>query len=224
MQSTLGASATAAATIFVPVTVLLFFLSPVAGRLNDRYGPRWLMCGGPLIAAAGLVVAAFTGQGQVWTLLVPGIVLFGVGLGFTVAPVTATAIGAAEERYSGIASGFNNAVSRIAGMLAIAIMGVVVVQLWQGALVAAGQDATAEVRSALESVYTQAFVIPGTEGLDQPQAEETERLSRQAASDAFRNGMLLAALLVALGGVVSAVAVRDHRRGEGRAEDAITPS
>jgi EmrB/QacA subfamily drug resistance transporter len=211
MQSALGASATAAATIFVPVTVLLFFLSPVAGRLNDRYGPRWLMCGGPLLAAAGLVVASFTRQGQVLTLLVPGIVIFGIGLGFTVVPVTATAIGAAEDRYSGIASGFNNAVSRIAGMLAIAIMGVVVVQLWQSALMTAQQGSPEGVRSALESVYTQAFVIPDTTGVGAEQAEMVERLSRQAAADAFRNGMLLAALLVALGGVISAVTVRNRR-------------
>ncbi len=131
LQSTLGHSATIAGATFVPTTLLLFILSPYAGRLNDRYGPRWLMCFGPLGAAAGLLVMCFTGPGQLFTVMLPGMLLFGIGLGFTVTPVTATAIGVADERFGGIASGFNNAVSRVAGMMAIAMMGVIVVHLWQ---------------------------------------------------------------------------------------------
>jgi len=97
VQSSLGASATIAGSLFVPTTVLLFFLSPYAGRLNDRYGPRWLMCFGPLTSAAGLVIVSLTGPGQILTVMVPGIIVFGLGLSFTVTPVTATAIGAAEQ-------------------------------------------------------------------------------------------------------------------------------
>lgn len=208
-QTALGASATLAGFLFVPVTVALFFLSPLAGRLNDRYGPRWLLCFGPAVASAGLVISAMTRPGQLWTVLVPGIVVFGIGLGFTVAPVTATAIGSAEERYSGSASGFNNAVSRIAGLLAIALMGVIVVQLWQASLSTAAQGAAPEVRDALETVTTQAFVTPDTGGLTGPQATELERVTDEASSTSFRNGMLLAALLVAAGGIVSAGWVRN---------------
>jgi MFS family permease len=177
LQTALGTSATLAAGVSAPITVLLFFLSPVAGRLNDRYGPRWLMFGGPLVASLGIVVASFTRTGQVFSVLLPGLLLFGVGLGFTVTPVTATAIGSAEERYSGVASGFNNAVSRLAGLMAIALMGVIVVQLWQGALAQAGSGATAPVTSALQSVTAKAFVTPSTKGLDATQAREMKSVT-----------------------------------------------
>lgn len=208
LQSALGASATVSASIFIPVTVMLFLLSPVAGRLNDRYGPRWLMTGGPLVSAAGIVVASFTGQGQLWTVLLPGIVVFGIGLGFTVTPVTATAIGSAEQRYSGIASGFNNGVSRVAGLVAIALMGVIVVQLWQASLSAASSGADPTVSQAMSTVADKAFVTPGAEGLDPATAEETARIAREASASAFQNGTLLAALLVATGGLVSGVWLR----------------
>ena len=217
-QTALGASATIAGALFVPITVLLFFLSPYAGRLNDRYGPRWLMCFGPLGAAAGLVIAAMTGFGQLWTVLVPGIIVFGIGLGFTVAPVTATAIGSAEERYSGAASGFNNAVSRIAGLLAIAIMGVVVVQLWQAGLAASATDATAPVRATLESVSDQAFVTPDTSDLAAEEAAGVIAATAEASRTSFRNGMLLAALLVALGGLISAIWLRNPEHTCGTAD------
>ena len=221
-QTALGASATIAGILFIPITVLLFFLSPYAGRLNDRYGPRWLMCFGPLGSAAGLVIAAMTGLGQLWTVLIPGIIVFGIGLGFTVTPVTATAIGSAEERYSGAASGFNNAVSRIAGLLAIAVMGVVVVQLWQTGLSSAAAEAPTAVRTALESVTDQAFVAPDTTGLAAEDAAGVLDATAEASRTSFRSGMLLAALLVALGGLVSAVGLRNPERTCDSAEIACT--
>ncbi len=208
VQSTLGASATVAAAIFMPTTILLFIISPYAGRLNDRYGPRWLMCFGPLVAAGGAAIAGFAGPGQLYTLLLGGIVVFGIGLGFTVTPVTATAIGSAEERFSGVASGFNNAVSRVAGLVAIALMGVIVVQLWQGALSSATSDASPAVRQALAGVEEQAFVLPDAESLTESEAARATELAEQAAQEAFRNGMLLAAALVATGGAVSAICMR----------------
>ncbi len=208
VQSTLGHSATIAGATFVPTTLLLFVLSPYAGRLNDRYGPRWLMCFGPLGAAAGLLVMCFTGPGQLFTVMLPGMLLFGIGLGFTVTPVTATAIGAADERFGGIASGFNNAVSRVAGMVAIAMMGVIVVHLWQIGIETASVGAGEEVREALYAVEDQAFVVPEVEGASAGVGLEVERRATEAGGIAFRYGMALAAFLVAVGGIVSAIWVR----------------
>lgn len=208
VQSSLGASATIAGAVFFPVSILLFLLSPVAGRLNDRYGPRWLMFVGPLVAAAGVAVSGMASQGQLWRVLVPGIVLFGVGLGFTVVPVTATAIGAAEERFSGIASGFNNAVSRVAGMLAIALMGVVVVQLWQTALGPVSTRLPAPAAAALGAVADRAFVTPDLDTLSTSDADSVRALVNAASAEAFSRGMLLAAGLIALGGITSAVGIR----------------
>lgn len=208
LQSALGVSATVSASVFVPVTLLLFFLSPVAGRLNDRYGPRWLMTFGPITAAAGILVVSFTGPGQLWTVLMPGIALFGTGLGFTVTPVTATAIGSAERRYSGIASGFNNGVSRVAGLVAIALMGVIVVQLWQAGLSSAAAGASPAVSDSIASVASKAFVTPETDGLDRESAVAVADVTQRASMSAFRNGTMLAALLVASGGLISAIWVR----------------
>jgi len=207
-QSSLGESATVAAGVLVPITVVLALLSPLAGRLNDRYGPRWLMCFGPLTAAGGLFVAGFTGPGQLLTVLLPGLVLFGVGLAFTVTPVTATAIGSAEQRFSGIASGFNNAVSRVAGLVAIALMGVIVVQLWHAGLAGSAGSAPPPVATALEAVRDQALRIPATTGLPPDQAADVRARALAAAQSSFRYGLWLAAALVATGGIVSGVGIR----------------
>lgn len=212
IQTSLGISATVSGAIFVPVTLALFVLSPIAGRLNDRFGPRWLLCAGPAIFAAGLLVGSFTGPGQVYTVLLPGIVLVGVGMGFTVAPVTTTAIGSAEDRFSGVASGFNNAVSRIAGLLAIALMGVLVIQFWQSGLTVASQGAPANVTSTLQTVSDTAFVIPDTSTLPSVEAAEVTDRALKAASSAFASGMRLAALLVLIGAGVAAVGIRNPRR------------
>jgi EmrB/QacA subfamily drug resistance transporter len=207
-QSSLGLTATLAGALFIPNTVLLFFLSPYAGRLNDRYGPRWLMCFGPLISAVGLVIMSLTGPGQVLTVLEPGVVVFGIGLGFTVTPVTATAIGAAEQRFSGIASGFNNAVSRVAGLVAIALMGAIVVQLWHAGIAASTGSAPVPVVTALESVRDKAFVLPTPAGLSVADAADAHDRALAAAQSSFRDGLWLAAALVATGGIVSAVGIR----------------
>lgn len=212
VQSSLGVSATVAGSLFLPNTVLLFFLSPYAGRLNDRFGPRWLMCFGPLISAAGLVIMSLTGPGQILSVLVPGILVFGVGLGFTVTPVTATAIGSAEQRYSGIASGFNNAVARVAGLVAIALMGAIVVQLWHAGLSGVGTNAPAPVAASLVSVQDRAFVLPSSAGLSAADAADARARALEAARTSFRDSLWLAAALVAMGGVVSAVGIRPKER------------
>jgi EmrB/QacA subfamily drug resistance transporter len=219
IQSSLGYSAAVSGLILVPDTILLFFLSPYAGRLNDRFGPRWLMFFGPLIAAVGTLVEATTGPGQLFTRLLPGIVLFGIGLGFTVTPVTAAAIGSAERRYSGIASGFNNAVSRIAGLFAIALMGTVVIALWHSGLSLAEKTAPASAVAALESVRDKAFVLPKASGMTAAEASDLNARAQQAGGHAFRNGMALAAALIAVGGVVSAIWVRGGGRKEREADE-----
>lgn len=203
VQSTLGFPAVIAGGAFVPITLLLFFLSPYAGRLNDRFGPRWLMTFGPITAGAGLALAGFTREpGQLWTVLLPGIVLFGIGMGFTVAPLVATAIGSAEERYAGVASGLNNAVSRFAALLAIAALGAVALGLWQGALDVESRSATLsdEGRTALSEVRDKAFVLP--------KGKDAEALADRAAEVAFQRAMLLAAALAVSGGLVSAAFIR----------------
>ncbi len=107
----------------LPVTLLMLALSPTAGALGARLGPRWPMTIGPLVCAAGALLLAGVDESSPYlTAVLPGILVFGLGLAATVAPLTTTALAAAPERLAGVASGVSNAVARVAGLLAIAVL------------------------------------------------------------------------------------------------------
>ena len=120
-----GFSALQAGVSILPVTIVMFFVSPRTGRLSMQYGPRLFMGLGPVIA--GLGVLAFTRLPQnlsYATDILPGLLVFAAGLSLTVAPLTTTVLADANPGDAGTASGVNNAVARIAGLLAIAILGI----------------------------------------------------------------------------------------------------
>lgn len=127
LQQTVHYSALKSGLSLLPVTIILFLLSPYSGKASHQYGPRWFMTFGPLLAAAGLIVIGTrtTTPVHYWSQLFPGIVIFGLGLSATVAPLTAAILGDVDKTRSGIASAVNNAVARIAGLLAIAAVGLV---------------------------------------------------------------------------------------------------
>lgn len=127
LQQTLGFSATLAGLATLPPTILLLLLSQVSGTLSARFGPRLFMGVGPLLAGVGFLFLAFIDQSAEYvTHLLPGILLFGFGLAMTVAPLTSTILGAVADEHSGVGSAVNNAVSRIAGLVAIAATSFVV--------------------------------------------------------------------------------------------------
>ncbi len=127
LQRAAGYSAVAAGTAILPVTLVLFLLSTRFGALADRYGPRLFMSAGPFVAAAGMALMARLGKDLSYTKeLLPPLLVFGLGLAITVAPLTATVLSGADERNAGIASGVNNAIARLAGLLGIAIVGAIV--------------------------------------------------------------------------------------------------
>ncbi|PPF25513.1 MFS transporter [Rathayibacter rathayi] len=127
LQQTLGFTATLAGLATLPPTILLLLLSQVFGTLSARFGPRLFMGIGPLIAAAGFLLLSVVEEGaDDATQLLPGILLFGFGLAVTVAPLTSTILGAVDDGHSGVGSAVNNAVSRIAGLVAIAATSLVV--------------------------------------------------------------------------------------------------
>lgn len=121
-----GYDATRAGAALLPLSIGLTVLSPLAGRLTARLGARTMLTAGPMLAGAGFAVLALTaGQSSYWVGVFPGLTLVAIGMGVAVAPLTDAVLGAVSRDYEGAASGVNNAVARIAGLLAIALVGFV---------------------------------------------------------------------------------------------------
>lgn len=123
LQEVLNYSALQAGIASLPITVLMLLLSAKSGELAQRIGPRLQMSVGPLIVAAGILLMMTIDSGSTYlTGVLPSVLLVGFGLAVTVAPLTATVLGAAEERHAGVASGANNAIARSAQLLAVAVV------------------------------------------------------------------------------------------------------
>jgi len=126
LQQVAGYSALRAGLALLPVTIVMFLLSPRFGMLAGKYGARIFMTAGPLVAAGGFLLMLRV-QPQVAYVadLLPGVLLFALGLSMTVAPLTAAVLGDIDTKHAGVASAVNNAVARIAGLIAIALVGVI---------------------------------------------------------------------------------------------------
>jgi EmrB/QacA subfamily drug resistance transporter len=199
----------------LPVTLVMFTLSSRFGMLAGRYGPRFFMGAGPLVAAAGLLLFQRTGvKADYLPEVFPAVIVFSLGLSMTVAPLT-TAVLAGSEKEAGIASGVNNAVARVAGLLGTASVGAAVAASFTSALhsrlphVQLGSAAQAAVRAATHLSLGRANV----HGLPAAQAHAVSAAAQAASLHAFHLGALIAAVLVALGGVVGVAGIRNTRGG-----------
>ncbi|HEY2644623.1 MAG TPA: MFS transporter [Galbitalea sp.] len=127
LQQVAGWPATLAALASLPISILNISLSSWFGTLAGRYGPRWFMGFGPIVGGLGYLLMLMSSENlNYWTELLPGIILFGLGLSATVAPLTAAILGSISETQAGIGSAVNNAVSRIAGLIAVAFLGIII--------------------------------------------------------------------------------------------------
>ena len=209
LQQVAGYTATAAGLTLIPVTVLMFLLSRRFGALAARVGPRALMGAGPIIGGLGLIwLGRQTVQVDCVTDMLPAILLFGLGLSMTVAPLTSTVLEAVPEHHAGVASGANNAISRVAGLLAIAVVGAVVAVQFGSMLDErlAARDLSAAQRAAVREVKARPLSggVPGHPELDAP--------VEAASVHAFRWGMGVGGALTMLGGVISLVGIVNPRR------------
>jgi EmrB/QacA subfamily drug resistance transporter len=203
VQQVGGYTPIAAGLSLLPITLLLFTLSRRFGALADRYGPRLFMSAGPILAGAGMLLFARAGARPSYvTVILPGVLVFGVGLAATVAPLTATVLGSVQAGHSGLASGANNAVARVAGLLAIAAVGAAVSAAFAARL--EHDAARAPTTHALvEAASTRPLVTSG------PAALHPALVA--ASVHAFHVGMFLAAALVVLGGLISLVGIENPR-------------
>ncbi len=158
LQLVLGYSALEAGASLLPVTMIMLLLSARMGALAQRIGPRIPMTIGPVIVGAGLVLLARVGAGDGYlTVILPAVIVFGLGLSATVAPLTAAVLASVDDAHMGVASGVNNAAARVAGLLAVAVLPAAV-----GLDLAAGADA---VTDGVHRALLVGAVISGAGGL-----------------------------------------------------------
>ena len=199
-----GYSPAAAGASLLPFVLTMFLLSRWAGGLVDRYGSKLPLIVGPLIAGAGFALFAFAGSGSFWTTFFPAIMVMSLGMCIAVAPLTTTVMTAVEERHAGIASGINNAVSRTAALVAVAVFGVIMVTTFSSSL-----SGRLKLLPLADDVKTQ--IIAQKDDLvnlkiPESVSEPTQTAIREYVKESFVAGFRLVALVAAGLAVLSAVA------------------
>jgi EmrB/QacA subfamily drug resistance transporter len=215
LQQVAGYDALQAGLATLPTTIVMFLLSRYAGRLADRYGPRWFMGLGPLVAAAGLMMMQrVDAQFDYFTDLFPALLLFSLGLAATVAPLTATVLADADENNAGIASGVNNAIARVASLLAVAALGAVVAAQFGTVLAREldGRRLSPPAQHVVAEAKKQTLARADAGTLPADEGRFVARAAENASVSAFHTGAGIAAALVALGGVLGLVGIRNPRR------------
>ncbi len=195
-------STTAAGAALLPLVALLAGLSRWAARLVERFGARLPLVVGPVTAACGFALFAVPGVGgSYWTTFFPAIVVLGLGLAITVAPLTATVMNSVDGAYAGAASGINNAASRIAGLLAIALFGIVMVPIFNRSMHErlARAAMPPAVIEALQAQRSKLAAIEMPAGIDAASKDVAERAVAQAFVTGFRCIMLVSALFAVAG-------------------------
>jgi EmrB/QacA subfamily drug resistance transporter len=215
VQQVAGYDALQAGLATMPITIVMFALSRRAGRLADRYGPRWFMGCGPLVASVGLVLLLRVDADVDYvTDLLPAILLFALGLAATVAPLTATVLADADEHNAGIASGVNNAIARVAGLLAVAALGAVVAAQFSSSIDGnlAGRTLSPAATKAVSQARDRTLATVDAATLPRAEGTQVAQAVEDASVTAFHTGVGIAAALVALGGVLGLVGIRNPRR------------
>jgi EmrB/QacA subfamily drug resistance transporter len=215
LQQVAGYSPLEAGLATTPISLILFALSPRWGKLASGTGPRLPMSLGPIVGGLGLILLLRVGSSPSYlTEVLPAILVFGLGLSATVAPLTATVLDSVEERHVGIASGVNNGISRVAGLFAIAVLGAVISASFGSQLDQnlgdrpLGPAAT----NAVSEAKKQPLAVPSTERLPPIQAARVSSASADASTSAFHLGVLIAGLLMIAGGIFAGIWIENPRR------------
>jgi MFS family permease len=206
-----GYSATAAGAATLPFILIMFLLSRWSGGLLKRYGSRLPLFIGPIIAAVGFALFIRPGAGgSYWTTFFPAVVVLGLGMAISVAPLTTTVMNSVTENRAGIASGVNNAVSRTAGLLAVAVFGLIMFHSFNGRLEQRLNQTPmpVDVRQALndQRIRLAAVEIPRNAN------EETRQAIKQVINECFvfgfRRVMLVGAVLALAGAAIAGLMIR----------------
>jgi EmrB/QacA subfamily drug resistance transporter len=215
LQQVAGYSALAAGAAFLPLTFLTFTLAKRFGMLADRYGPRWFMGFGPIVGAIGLaLLMRLDAKADYVSQILPALLVFGLGLAMTVAPLTAAVLGAVDEKHAGVASGVNNAVARVAGLLAIAVFGAFVSSQFSSVVDTrlAGRPLSAAAQSAVKESKDRSLTTQPAARVPPAERAQVRSALDDASASAFHLGLGIGAGLVLAGGIVSLAGIENPRR------------
>ena len=175
------------------------------------------MSAGPIVAGIGLLLLTRVGADPDYVSdILPGLLLFALGLSATVAPLTATALDSVSEHHAGVASGINNGVSRVAGLLAIAILGALISGQFGAAIdeELGGATLSPDAQSVVDDAKADPLKAPDTDGLASGEAERVDEASASAATDGFHLGITVGGVLMIIGGIIAGIGLRNPKRGE----------
>jgi EmrB/QacA subfamily drug resistance transporter len=215
LQQVAGYSALEAGLATTPISILMFFLSPRFGRIASGTGPRLPMCVGPIVGGIGLLMLLRVGSDPSYvTDVLPGLLVFGVGLSATVAPLTATVLDSVDEHHVGIASGVNNGVSRVAGLLAIAVLGAVISASFASKLddELGAAPLSAPGTTAVSKAKEKPLAVPETDGMAPREASRVTTASADASTSSFHLGIGIAGILMIAGGIVAGIGIENPQR------------
>jgi len=211
-----GYSPEEAGASLLPMILILFFASRWSGGLVARVGARIPLTVGALIAAGGFVLFAFTGVGgSYWSTFFPAVMVLGIGAAIFVAPLTTTVMNSAPREHAGSASGINNAISRVAGLLAIAVLGIVLVHSTHTVLARADASFPASIKNALASDTLLSGRAPDR-GIPARERPAVQRVVDESYVTGFRNAMLASAALAIISAAIAFVFLRGHPAAVGQ--------
>jgi hypothetical protein len=211
-----GYSAFVAGSVFLPFVAMAFVIGRLSGRICARFGSKVPLVVASLAVAAGLLLFALPGaeHGSYWASFFPAMVVQGFGMALVITPLTTVALGSVESTRSGLASGVNNAVTRIGGLLAVAVLGMIVHAMFSANLDARleGMDLPRVVRSELEVAKADLGAAEVPDGVDAVTEARLERAIEESFVAGFRSVMLVSAGLALASSLAAALLVGGRNR------------
>ena len=217
MMQVHGYSALVAGSVFLPFVAMAFLIGRLSGRISARFGTKIPLVVASLAVLVGLLLFAVPGveHESYWTSFFPAMIVQGAGMALAITPLTTAALGSVDREHSGLASGVNNAVARVAGLMAVALLGVFVYGVFSMSLDARlhSMDLSEEVRSEMEAAKTHLGAAEAPEGVNAGTEAHIERAIDESFVAGFRAVMLVSAGLALASALVAALLVSDRSVG-----------
>jgi EmrB/QacA subfamily drug resistance transporter len=215
MMQVHGYSAFVAGSVFLPFVAMALLIGRFSGHISARFGAKLPLIVASLAVAAGLLLFALPGadHGSYWISFFPAMVVQGFGMALAITPMTTVALGSVEDEHSGMASGVNNAVARVAGLLAVAVLGSFIYGAFSSSLDARMEDMNmpGEVRIAMEAAKADLGAAEAPAGVNAATEAQIERAIDESFVTGFRAVMLASAGLALASALIAALMVGDQR-------------